>query len=178
VMYVGVDVHKKVCRAAIVDEEGEVVDEFSFRNSSQGIEVFTVRLEAFRTKVLVAVESTANLWIRIYDCLEDHGISVVLSNPSKTRLIAEAKVKTDRVDARILAKLLRADMLPLCFVPTRMQRDRRQFIRHRVSLVKMRTEVKNRVHALLDRHGLKCPYKTFVQQEGSEMAQRFEAWFH
>lgn len=91
-----------------------------------------MKLEAFRAKVLVAVESTANLWIRLYDSLEDRGISVVLSNSSKTRLIAEAKVKTDRVDARILARLLRANMLPLCFVPTRRQRDRRQFIRHRV----------------------------------------------
>jgi transposase len=76
-------------------------------------------------------------------------ILVVLSNPSKTRLIAEARVKTDKVDARILAQLLRADMLPLCFVPNRRQRDRRQFIRHRIHLVKMRTEVKNRIHALL-----------------------------
>lgn len=118
-IYVGVDVHKKVCRAAVVDDEGELIDEFSFKNCSRGIEVFMVNLEAFRAKVLVAVESTANLWIRIYDCLEDRGISVVLSNPSKTRLIAEARVKSDRVDARILARLLRADMLPLCFVPMR-----------------------------------------------------------
>jgi transposase len=55
-MYVGVDVHKNVCRAAIVDEEGEVADEFMFKNSSQGIEDFAVKLKAFREKVLVAVE--------------------------------------------------------------------------------------------------------------------------
>jgi transposase len=60
VMYVGVDVHKKACRAAIVDEEGEVVDEFMFRNSSARIEDFMVKLEAFKKEVLVAVESTAN----------------------------------------------------------------------------------------------------------------------
>lgn len=92
-MYVGVDVHKKVCRAAIVDDDSEVVDKFMFKNSLQGIEGFTVMLEAFRTKVLVAVESTANLWIRLYDCLEDHGVRVVLSDPSRTRLITEAKVR-------------------------------------------------------------------------------------
>ena len=101
-MYVGVDAHKKVCRAAMVNDEGELVDEFSFRNCSKGIEDFMMRIEAFKDEALVAVESTANLWIRIYDFLEEHGIQVVLSNPSKTRLIAEARVKTDKVNARSL----------------------------------------------------------------------------
>jgi transposase len=165
-MYVGVDVHKNVCRAAIVNDEGDLVDEFSFGNSKRGIEDFMMRIEGFRDRVLVAVESTANLWIRLYDSLEEGGIRVVLSNPSKTRLIAEARVKTDKVNARVLAQLLRADMLPLCFVPTRRQRDRRQFIRHRISLVRMRTEVKNRIHALLDRHGLRCPYPTLFSKKG------------
>jgi len=166
VMYVGVDVHKRVCRAAVVNDEGELVDEFSFRNSEKGIEDFMMKIEAFKDEALVAVESTANLWVRLYDSLEEHGVRVVLSNPSKTRLIAEARVKTDKVDARILAQLLRADMLPLCFVPTKRQRDRRQFIRHRIHLVKMRTEVKNRIHALLDKHGLKCPYPTLFSRKG------------
>lgn len=176
-MYVGVDVHKNVCRAAVVSDEGELVDEFTFRNSGGGIEDFMMRIEAFRDRVLVAVESTANLWIRLYDALEEHGVRVVLSNPAKTRLIAEARVKTDRVDARILAQLLRAGMLPLCFVPSRMQRDRRQFIRHRVHLVKMRTEVKNRIHALLDRHGLRCPYKTLFSKRGLEWLRSLRLGF-
>jgi transposase len=167
-VYVGVDVHKKVCRAAIVNDEGELVDEFSFMNSKKGIEDFLTKLEVFKDRVLVAVESTANLWVRLYDVLEERGVQVVLSNSSKTRLIAEAKVKTDKVNAMVLAQLLRADMLPLCFVPTRRQRDRRQFIRHRVHLVKMRTEVKNRIHALLDKHGVRCPYKTLFSKKGLE----------
>jgi len=167
-MYVGVDVHKKVCRAAIVNDEGELVDEFSFINSKKGVEDFMMKIEAFRDEVLVAVESTANLWVGLYDFLEGHGVRVVLSNPSRTRLIAEARVKTDKVNARILAQLLRANMLPLCFVPSRDQRDRRQLIRHRISLVKIRTEVKNRVHALLDKHGFKCPYTTLFSKKGVE----------
>jgi transposase len=115
-MYVGVDVHKKVCRAAMANDEGELAEEFCFMNSKKGIEDFMMKIEAFGDRVLVAVESTANLWIRLYDSLEDRGIQVALSNPSKTRLIAEARVKTDKVDARILAQLLRADMLPLCLI--------------------------------------------------------------
>ena len=58
-MYVGVDAHKKACRAAMVNDEGESVDEFSFMNSSGGVEDFLMKIEAFKDKVLVAVESTA-----------------------------------------------------------------------------------------------------------------------
>jgi transposase len=168
VMYVGVDVHKRVCRAAMVNDVGAVVDAFSFRNAPRGIEDLVMRGEAFRDRVVVAVESTANLWIQLYDSLEERGIRVVLSNPYTTRLIAEARIKTDTVDARILAQLVRADMLPLCYVPGKTQRERRQFIRHRVTRVKMRTGVKNRIHTLLDRHGLRCPYKTLFSKRGVE----------
>jgi transposase len=176
-MYVGVDIHKKVCRAAIVDYEGELAEEFSFTNSKKGIEDLMMKLEQFRDDVLVAVESTANLWFRLYDALEEGGVRVVLSNPSKTRLIAEARVKTDKVDARILAQLLRPDMLPLCFVPSRGQRDRRQFIRHRIHLVKMGTEVKNRIHALLDKNGLRCPYPTLFSKKGVEWLRSLRLGF-
>ena len=62
-MYVGVDVHKKVCRAAIVNDEGVLVDEFSFINSKKGFEDFMMKIEAFKDGVLVAVESTGNLWV-------------------------------------------------------------------------------------------------------------------
>jgi transposase len=47
------------------------------------------------------VESTADLWIRMHDTLEDNGINTILANPYKTRIIAEAKVKPDKLDARI-----------------------------------------------------------------------------
>jgi len=177
VMYVGVDVHKKVCRAAVVDDEGELVDEFPFGNSSRGIEDFVMKIEAFGGKSLVAVESTANLWVCVYDALDERGIKVVLSNPYKTRLIAESRVKTDKIDARILAQLLRAEMLPACFVPTRLQRDRRQFIRHRIHLVKMRTEVMNRIHALLDKHGLRSPFKTVFSKKGVEWLRGLKLGF-
>ncbi|WP_211278027.1 IS110 family RNA-guided transposase [Couchioplanes caeruleus] len=77
---------------------------------------------------------------------------VVVSNPSKTRVIAEAKVKTDKVDARILAQLLAADFLPPVWLPDeRIRRLRRQVTR-RAHLVRQRTRVKNQVHAILARN--------------------------
>ena len=163
--YVGIDVHKKMCQAAILDEDGKLLDEIRFANTPEEIEEFSGKLTTFHDEVKAVVESTGNLWIQIHDRLEEHGFDVALSNPSKTRLIAEAKVKTDKVDARTLAALLRADMLPTCYVPGEELRSRRELLRHRLNLVKTRTGVKNRVHGLLDKHGLRMPGITPFSRE-------------
>jgi transposase len=157
VKYVGIDVHKKMCQAAILDDDGALLDEQRFPNTAEGIEEYAGKLASFNDDLRAVVESTGNLWIQIHDRLETRGFDVALSNPGKTRLIAEAKVKTDKVDARTLAALLRADMIPTCYVPDEELRSRRELLRHRLNLVKTRTTVKNRIHGLLDKHGLRMP---------------------
>jgi len=69
--------------------------------------------------VRVAVESSGNYWVRLYEALEECGIRVVLTNPLKTRAIAEARIKTDKLDASTLADLLRAGLVAECYVPPR-----------------------------------------------------------
>jgi transposase len=146
-----------MCQAAILDEDGALRDERRFPNDPEGIAEFAAILSTYHDDVKAVVESTGNLWIPIHDRLEDRGFQVALSNPSKTRLIAEAKVKTDKVDARTLAQLLRADVLLTCYVPGEEQRSRRELLRHRLNLVRNRTMVRNRIHGLLDKHGLRMP---------------------
>ena len=155
--YVGIDVHKKMCQAAVLDDGGELLDQIRFLNKKKDIKEFALKLLTFRDDVKAVVESTGNLWIQIHDILEKFGVDVSLSNPGKTRLIAEAKNKTDKVDAKILARLLRADMLFTCYVPGEEIRNRREFLRARLDFVKHRTQVKNRLHSLLDKHGLRFP---------------------
>jgi transposase len=77
---------------------------------------------------------------------------VVVSNPSKTRAIAEAKVKTDKVDARILAQLLAADFLPPVWLPDERTRCLRRQVTRRAHIVRQRTRLKNQVHAVLARN--------------------------
>jgi transposase len=157
VKYVGIDVHKKYCQAAVLDDEGELLDQIRFLNKKEDIKEFALKLTTFRDDVKAVVESTGNLWIQIHDILEKFGFEVFLSNPGKTRLIAEAKNKTDKIDAKILARLLRADMLFTCYVPGEEIRNRREFLRARQTFVKHRTQVKNRIHSILDKHGLRFP---------------------
>ena len=105
--YIGVDVGKKRCQACIMDEDGEILDEFPFTNNGEGIKSLLECVSDVQCKAVV--ESTGNLWLRIYETLEGHGVEVKLANPYKTKTIASAKIKTDKLSARILAHLLRAD---------------------------------------------------------------------
>jgi hypothetical protein len=70
----------------------------------------------------------STLWMKLYDALEDEGIPVVLANPYKTRVIAESKLKNDKVDAAILADLLRADMVASSYVPEKEVRELKELI--------------------------------------------------
>ncbi|WP_436501744.1 IS110 family transposase [Actinokineospora sp. HUAS TT18] len=82
---------------------------------------------------------------------------VVVSNPMKTRAIAEAKVKTDKVDARILAQLLVADFLPPVWLPDERTRMLRRQVVRRAHVVRQRTRIKNQVHAILHRNLMPRP---------------------
>lgn len=104
---------------------------------------------------MAVVESTANMWVRIHDTLEDNGIDTLLANPSKTKIIAQAKIKSDKLDARILADLLRAGLAYESYVPPKEFREKRSLIRHRIALIRNGTMLENRVHSLLDKYDYK-----------------------
>lgn len=104
----------------------------------------------------VAMEATMN-WYYLYDLLEALEIPVTLAHPLRTRAIAEAKVKTDKVDSTILVHLLRADLVPAAYIPPGEIRDLRELLRFRAALVRLQTMVKNRIHAILLKHGYQSP---------------------
>jgi len=104
--------------------------------------------------------------MNIYDKLEDAHIPVVLAHPLKTKAIASARIKSDRVDARILAHLLRADLIPESYVPSKEMREMRSLVRHRISIVKVRTMLKNKIHAIIDRNGLKHEFSDLFGKAG------------
>jgi transposase len=149
--FVGIDVGKQKCAVAMMDSEGRISDEFAIQNNHEGIRGLISRLSMDDQ---VVMESTGSVWSNLYDSIEQAHIRVVLANPLKTRAIASARIKSDKVDARILAHLLRADLIPPSYVPPFEIREMRYLLRHRASLVSVRTRVKNQVHSLLDRNGI------------------------
>jgi transposase len=82
---------------------------------------------------------------------------VVISNPLRTRAIAEAKIKTDRVDALVLAQLLRSDFLPRVWQPDPATRHLRSVSTERANLVADRTRLKNRIHSVLHQRLIEPP---------------------
>ncbi len=161
--YVGIDVGKTRCRVSMMDEHGAVVDEFGFDNDHEGISSLAATLTMDDR---VVMESTGAYWLSIYERLDSMHVATVLASPSKTKAIAWARIKSDKVDARILAHLLRADLIPESYVPPKDVREMRELIRHRASIVRVRTMVKNRVHAMVDRNGLKHDFSDLFGKGG------------
>lgn len=161
--YVGIDVGKAQCRAALVNQQGDVENEFFFENNTKGISELT---DVLTREDKVVMESTGNLWLNIYDTLDSKNIKVVLANPMQTT--NRKKKKTDTIDARKLARLLKADMISESYVPPIYLREIRALVRHRLSLVRMRTMEKNKVHAILDKYGFRCEYSDLFGKAGKE----------
>lgn len=117
----------------------------------------------------VVIEATTNAWA-IYDLVVTLVGRAVVVHPAKVKLIAEARVKTDKVDVLTLAQLLRADMLPEVWVPPQHVRDLRALLSHRRRLVSLQTTAKNRLQSVLHRLNLRPP-------DGELFAQKQRAWW-
>jgi transposase len=142
--YVGVDLHKKTCFITIMDESGKIKKQTEISTDTDKVSKFFKRY----VDAQVAVESTMN-WIPFYENLESLGCRVVLSNPLQTRAIASARIKNDKVDSKVLADLLRTNLLPTAYIQPRKIRDLKELVRERANFVQMRTKIKNKIHSTL-----------------------------
>jgi transposase len=149
-IYVGIDLHRKRSQLAALDERGTELLSRRVANDPQALKAI---LDELGGELQVALEATYG-WEWLADLLEAEGHELHLSHPLRTKAIAAARVKTDAVDARTLAHLLRTDLLPEAYVAPRELRDLRDLLRHRIVLTRMRSALKNRVHALLARQGI------------------------
>lgn len=148
--YIGMDVHREFAQLAVV-EDGLVRDEGRIAVTPEALREWAATLTKYDQ---VALEATGNS-DAIANLLMPVVARVVVSNPSKTRAIAEAKVKTDKVDSRILAQLLAADFLPSVWLPDDRTRRLRRQVTRRAHVVRTRTRIKNQIHAILARN--LCP---------------------
>jgi len=147
VRYIGMDVHREFAQLAVL-EDGRLRDEGKIGVTPEALRAWA---DGLHPDDQVALEATGNS-DAIANLLTPLVARVVVSNPSKTRAIAEAKVKTDKVDARILAQLLAADFLPPVWLPDERTRSLRRQVMRRAHLVRQRTRIKNQVHAILARN--------------------------
>lgn len=155
------DVHQRYCEGYEIGSNGQR-RRFRLANTREAWEEFGKTLDQ---DTRIVMEATSNaFWI--YDILSAYPGQVVVANPLKTRAIAEARVKTDALDAQILAQLLAADFIPMTWVPAKNEYELRVLLHHRIRLAKIRTMLKNKIHAALTRNGLNPPCTDLFGKKG------------
>jgi len=167
--WIGLDCHATSITVAMLDEGSQKARHRRFDNTEAAWTAFC-RDEVDATTHLV-LESSGGAW-PIYDRLSSAGAAEILvAHPLRVKAIAAARVKSDRVDARTLAELGRAGLIPLVWVPSRQERTLRTLVRRRVSVARVATAQKNQVCAALRRQGIRAAKPRLFTGEG----QRFLA---
>jgi transposase len=141
------DVHRDFCEVAIA-ENGRVRSAGRIPTRVPSLELFAASLVS---SDVVAVEATTGT-DKIVSVLQRHGIRVVVANTRKLRSITEAKAKTDRLDARTLARLLVSGLLDEVWTPDERTRALRRLTNRRERIVRARTRAKNEAHGVLSRN--------------------------
>jgi transposase len=159
---IGLDVHREFVQVAIW-QDGLVRQAGQIAATPEALRVFA---DSLAPSDEVALEATGNTHA-IVRLLAGRVARVVVSNPQKTRAIAEAKVKTDKVDAEILAQLLACDYLPSVWVADEDTQARRRQVARRAHIVRQRTRLKNQVQAILHRNLVpRCPAADVFGRKG------------
>jgi len=147
--HIGLDLHKNFSQVTGMDDEGNILDRRRLENDPEVSSRYFSRIPKGSP---VVIEATRN-WYWMSDLVEEMGLRPILAHPKKVRIIAEATVKTDKIDSEVLAHLERTNFLPPSYIPSREIRDMRELLRYRMSLVRVRTSLKNRTHSVLAKRG-------------------------
>jgi transposase len=158
-MYASLDLHKRYSEAVVMDEDGVVLREERIENDPRVVEEFSNSLP----NATDVVTESSSAWYWVYQILvKKH--RVVLSNQVKTKVIASAKVKSDHIDALTLANFLRGGYIAECYIPPKHIMELRDLVRYRANLVRMRSNIKNRIHAYLLMNNIKIETTSFSRQ--------------
>ena len=149
-LFCGLDVHKESTYATILDSNGKIVGQRRMANDRILPYLSEYRIDR------IGMEAS-NQVAPLYRELRRNGYDVLVSHPKKTRYIAEARIKSDRVDSKAIAELVRLDALPSAYMPPRDVAELRERVRRRAFLVRERTKLRVKVRSTLTYEGVKPP---------------------
>lgn len=146
----GLDVHKESTYATILNCDGRIVSQGRMVND---------RVLSYLSKYQVSRigMEASNQVAPLYRELRRKGYNVSVSHPKKTRYIAEARIKSDRVDSKSIAELVRLDALPPAYMPDEETAMLREKIRRRAFLVRERVKLRVKIKSTLTYEGIKPP---------------------
>jgi transposase len=152
--HVGIDLHRETVVIAAVNDAGEPMDAVTIRCQDTAAIVALVRkLGSFR-----AVIEASGTYRWLYDLLRPYG-TILLAHPFRLRAMIQRRSKTDKLDAQLLANLLRIDQIPLAYIPPERYQQVRELTRCRVRLGRGQAEAKIRLRALLARQNRQAPFR-------------------
>jgi transposase len=146
----GLDVHKRYSQVAVLDAQGKMCRREKLIHSPELLQEY---LDQFPPGTPVAFETVGN-WYWIAEAIEAAGCEPRMAHAAKAKVMMGNVNKTDKLDAEGLATLLYLDKLPTVWIPDAALRDERELLRTRMFLSRMRTNLKNRIHATLSKYAL------------------------
>jgi transposase len=167
--FIGCDAHKKFSVFVAVNENGQAGEAIRVEHDRSLYRQFLARLPA---KSPIAIEASGHYsWL--VDEMERLGHCPKLAHPLEAKLRMGKTKKTDKLDAKGLAILLRNGTLPEVWIPPGELRDQRELLRLRMFFVVLRTRVKTRIHGTLGRHNIQVSVSDLFGAEGrAQLAQR------
>lgn len=162
--YAGLDAHQAYVVAAVVDKQGGVVHRASIRTTEPARLVDTLAPYHSPAHPLAVVVETCPFWPWLYDLLVPRGMDFHLAHAQELEAIAKAARKSDQRDARLLAQMLAAGLIPEAYPKPPGQREQACLVRHRAALVRHRTMLVNRVHSQLHAAGLALPRERLLRR--------------
>jgi len=153
VLYVGVDAHLATSHITVMDETGRILKRKQVPSSPAGLR----QVLGHYQEPMKAVLEASYTWGPVYDWLDELVDEVILAHPAKVKAIADARIKTDTIDSETLAHLLRGNLIPQAYAPSKNVRAIKRVLRQRMFLVRVQTMVKNRIHAVLSQHPVDHP---------------------
>lgn len=164
--YVFMDQHKKTSVVGIGDAQGHPLRKFDIDHGAKGVSRLKKELGALEGNVVVGLEATG-FYDWMVDVLQGLGVEVKLGHPLAMKYISKAKNKTDGKDVERGLKLLGTEQFPEAYLPTPPERELRWLLTVREGFMRMRTQLRNRIRALLARKniGIEADLETKASQE-------------
>ncbi|HCC49688.1 MAG: hypothetical protein A2445_01445 [Candidatus Jacksonbacteria bacterium RIFOXYC2_FULL_44_29] len=163
-LFIGLDLHKNTSSFCVKNYDGQVLREEQILTDKNQFRGF---INSFKGQKMSLVLEPVSQWYTYADFLESLGVEVHLAHPMKVKAIASARIKNDKIDAAILTDLLRTNCLPKAYLAPAPVRNWKEIVRFRASLLNLRTQVKNKIHAILHKHGLKHTFSNLFGKAGT-----------
>src|SRR5438309_1134018 len=167
-LYAGLDLSGKRLDFCLLDQLGEKVEVGAVPPDADGLRGLAARVARFAEPVRAAIESMNGARF-VHNQLEQAGWDVEIADAVKVKGLAPLACKTDRIDAWVLAELARRDLVPAIWLPDPLVRAERERARWRLHLVRHRSSLKQRVHAVLLTHGKPCPVSDLFGVRGRQL---------